>query len=829
MRIPNILNIFGSNGGLTLQELESLTYRSKFSDYLPWIAYDAESHTYLNVDDTAGFLWECAPLAFAGESTETTLQALFRINFPKGSILQFILYADSHIEPYLDAYRRCKSRENPMIRSTTEAACRYFTEGTKGLPNLSGIPIRNFRLFVSAKLPIGMKGTRAFEEIHTTIRETLRGASLNPTAVPPGGLLDWMRRLFNANPSMNNSHYDETTPLRKQVILSETQITKDASSMRIGERTFRCTTPRVFPKEVDLFQTSRLFGGCWGLISDGDQIRTPFLYTLNILFHDMKSHLHKKCNIVLWQKGVGSFARSLARKQEEFAWATDELEKKDGNRFLRILPMLWVWDSDERAASESVTRAKRIWESCGYIMQEDKGILPVLLISSLPFGLYDKGGNIDHLDRDFIAQADSIGAVLPVQSDFSGGGAPVVIFIGRKGQLINLDIYDKQANNHNMLVAATSGGGKSFLLNYLVYNYWSTGALIRMIDIGHSYRKICNMAKGRFLDFDEHSKVSFNPFTNIRDINEDISEIAAIILQMVFSATDAIPAEIAETATSLVKAAARWAYKIKGADAEVDDAYEYLRAFPKYFEEDAELFDAKMLKPLSQNLAFNLLDFVRGGAYHRWFRGKCSLNIADDEFVVLELENLLPKKELFKVVALQVINEVTQGLYLSDRSRRQMIFFEEAPLVVEKCGMLLPIMEGGFRRARRYSGSFNIVTQSVLDRKVFGPVGDVIWGNTAFKCYLQSPDFEKAREEKLIDYDPFTMKLLKSVKSNRPNYSEIFLDTPFGVGVARLTVDPYSYYVYTSTGVEVAEIEGMVAQGMSYDEAICEMVRKYRS
>jgi conjugal transfer ATP-binding protein TraC len=47
--------------------------------------------------------------------------------------------------------------------------------------------------------------------------------------------------------------------------------------------------------------------------------------------------------------------------------------------------------------------------------------------------------------------------------------------------------------------------------------------------------------------------------------------------------------------------------------------------------------------------------------------------------------------------------------------------------------------------------------------------------------------------------------------------------------VARLTVDPYSYYVYTSTGVEVAEIEGMVAQGMSYDEAICEMVRKYRS
>jgi conjugal transfer ATP-binding protein TraC len=112
---------------------------------------------------------------------------------------------------------------------------------------------------------------------------------------------------------------------------------------------------------------------------------------------------------------------------------------------------------------------------------------------------------------------------------------------------------------------------------------------------------------------------------------------------------------------------------------------------------------------------------------------------------------------------------------------------------------------------------------------MFGAVGDVIRGNSAFKFFLESPDFEKAKEEKLIDYDPFTMKLLKSVKSSRPKYSEIFMDTPFGVGVVRLVVDPFSYYVYTSDGREVAEIESMVSKGMPYEEAIKEMVRKYRS
>jgi conjugal transfer ATP-binding protein TraC len=50
----------------------------------------------------------------------------------------------------------------------------------------------------------------------------------------------------------------------------------------------------------------------------------------------------------------------------------------------------------------------------------------------------------------------------------------------------------------------------------------------------------------------------------------------------------------------------------------------------------------------------------------------------------------------------------------------------------------------------------------------------------------------------------------------------------FGSGVVRLMVDDYSYYIYTSNPAEIFEIEEMVKSGMSYDEAIKEMVRKYR-
>ena len=55
-----------------------------------------------------------------------------------------------------------------------------------------------------------------------------------------------------------------------------------------------------------------------------------------------------------------------------------------------------------------------------------------------------------------------------------------------------------------------------------------------------------------------------------------------------------------------------------------------------------------------------------------------------------------------------------------------------------------------------------------------------------------------------------SIQLLKSVKSNPPKYSEIFFDTPFGLGVARLVVNNYDYFIYTSKATEIAMIEQLV-------------------
>jgi conjugal transfer ATP-binding protein TraC len=394
-----------------------------------------------------------------------------------------------------------------------------------------------------------------------------------------------------------------------------------------------------------------------------------------------------------------------------------------------------------------------------------------------------------------------------------------MIFASRKGQVAGLDLMDKEAINHNAFIAASSGSGKSFFINYLVTNYFSAGAKIRIIDIGGSYQKMTKMCGARYLDFTDEADICINPFTKIIEPEHDIPVIAPIIAQMVYSTTETPPTEIEMT---LIKNAVRWAWDQEGNASGVDTVHRYLSGYKDHGGHNGEILAS------AEKLAFNIDDFTSRGPYGRFFNGPSTFDISNDDFVVLELEHLEPKKELFRVVTLQIINAVTKDLYLSDRKTPRFVIFDEAWKFLGKSGHLQEVIEEGYRRARKFKGSFNVITQSILDIKQFGPVGDVIQGNSAFKFYLESGDFERAAAQKLINYDPFSMQMLKSVKSRKPRYSEIFMDTPFGIGVGRLMVDPFSYYAFTSDADEIAEIEDLVQEGLSYAEAIKAMVDKYR-
>lgn len=853
-------SFFNSNDAVTTGDLRNMTWRNRFSKYLPSDAYDPATHQFINVDDTIGFMWECRPLYFAGGETISKLEGIFRLKFPEGTIMQFIMYGDKYTDHILEAHRRaCVRTDIPLLVESNEEFVKFLQDGAEGLDAMKGIPVRNFRLFVTVKIPVKRKDEGLSpDDIFNSVEEALRGVRLHPEAMDAEAYLAFMRRFFNdkASPQVYvengrgkdlNGYWDEDVKLSQQIISAETHIRRDKkkNALRIGNRAFKCMTPKAMPQRVSPVQTNQLFGEIEGVSSDTNQINSPFMYTLNIIFQNMNMKIHSKANWLLTSGTIASLSPTLQSKKNEIAWAVKELEDKV--QFLRVMPIMWVWENEEdgkKNIAQSFARAWRVMEAQKYLMQEETLLLQPLFIAALPFGLYDHAKNIDELCRDFPAPSTSITPILPIQGDFAGGGKPVLTYIGRKGQVISQDIFGDSSKNYNALLCANTGSGKSYYMNEVLKKYYGTGAKIRMVDLGGSYKKASNIYGAKYIDFDSDSTICLNPFTNIgkgKDLTEsdrqevfevEMVNVASLVLQMAFSATGKIPEDKAETASTLSRDAVRWAWENAGNGAKIDHVAEYLKTYPQYAGEvttDLDRWAEDNLREraaIARMLAFNLKEFTSMGAFGRWFNGEANLDISSDPFVVLELGSLINQPALFSIVTTQVINAVTQEIYLSERSTPRFLVFEESHLFLKrdeaKTEHIAKTINNAYRMFRKFGASAWIVTQALCDLLDFGPVGRVILQSSNWKFFMESSDFDRARAENLIGYDDFLMYLLKTVKTNVPYYSEIFMDTPNGIGIGRLLTDRYNYYVNTSKHSDVALVDRVAEQ---YDGNYAQAIR----
>ncbi|AMK24811.1 MULTISPECIES: TraC family protein [Sphingomonadales] len=807
--------------GMTLARLRRSVERDSYSDFLPLAAWVEEEQAFLTIDDGWGYSWELIPSPYMFAHVHEALLGLLNVNFPEGTILQLQSFADPLIDDALDAFLDLKTRPDPLIQASARRTFDYLRAGTMGLKALHGIPIRDFRAFLSVKTRAPMDS-----DLRRQIEEQLAKLGIRPMA--PSEIISLYRRIFNGVHAPAPGVFTQTAdvPLRRQIIDAGPALRFDGPEVYLGNQVARCLTPKSPPRRITAERANRLTGGMRGSSEDSDQIGGPFLYTLNVLFDHSAFEIHKRAQILSAQKAAGSFAVEVGKQIEEIGWILDEA----GNtRFVSVIPTMWVFGRDRHQAREMAARAKRLWESepLPWMVQEESYLNPILLAASLPFGLYPERRTIGMLQRDFRVPVRAGVLMSPIQTDFRGGGRPALLYTGRKGQLITLDLFDPRINNYNFIVSAESGAGKSFLLNNLCQQYFAQNALIRIIDIGGSYKKLCTLCSGRYIDLGEEHLV-LNPFDLGLALDGDDRESA-------ISMAVSIVAEMANAGTrkgvttsewNLLKSAVQWAIESGRAEAGIDAVREWLGSYPANTVSDLDRVDH--LVPTARELAFNLRDFGSDGAYGHYFNGPSTFDISNDEFVVLELERLKAMPDLFNVVVMVVINAVTQELYLSARDRPRFVLCDEAAQFMTReegqdLSRLAEAISQGYRRARKYRGSFGIILQSMNDLLLFGGTGQVILENAATRFLLQGSTYDKAVENKILDYSGFVLDLLKSVRNNKPNYSEVFIDSPLGLGIARLVVDPFSYWINTSAPEDVAAFEALVRAGRSPLEAVCDL------
>jgi len=375
---------------------------------------------------------------------------------------------------------------------------------------------------------------------------------------------------------------------------------------------------------------------------------------------------------------------------------------------------------------------------------------------------------------------------------------------GRRGQVMNVNPYDNKAGNFNIACAASSGAGKSFFTHEFLFSVLGEGGKVFVIDSGRSYEETVLLLGGSYLDFADRSRqIILNPFTDIADLTEQMPLLKIIIGNMA-SPDDPIDS-IQKTA---IEKSVNFAYKKFGKEATITKVV-------------IELIE--MNTEVSKNLAEMLYPYTKDGVYGSYFEGAANIDFSD-RFVVLELDDLGKKPGLQEVVLLILMLNINEAFYHSDRSQKKLCIIDEAWRLL--AGSAGEFIEEGYRVARKYGGAFMTVTQSISDYYK-SPVSRAAYANADHVWLLRQKDSELlgSIERGEIDGSQGRAELLKSLKTERGQYSEIAFLSPAGSAIGRLIVDPITEKLYSTQAAEVQYIRNQREKGVPLMIALEELAK----
>ena len=827
--------------------LEQIATIPRLTGILPYLGWMQDEKLFVldqgafgeKPEQNIGFCIETMPQTGANEEMERVLASLF-MSCPPGTGIQISLYASPHILPVLrdqasrlpvDADKtdeRWGDRRNKNVfRAMARRRIDYYLQGTgKSLFSHNVYLLRNYRCVISITTPLNPSIPADVEEairIRESAHATLRSAHLPGWDWGPNDLLNFVADFFDHERVFGRAadepiQYDESRPLRSQ--LSNLEIASSVADSFIkfrkggGEETaLQCFSVRQYPRYYRLGNMGALIGDQYQMALS---IPCPFLITMGAITLDYESAR---------TRAQMKAARATQAASSYMAHFQPDLQdrKRDWDMVLRAFDngrnvvqmyhqIVLISKLEDVARSEHAVRA--VWRARGFDLAKDVYLQHQALLAAMPCTLTTAlQKDLRMFGRAGTKTADNAVMTSPLIAEWKGTETPVMTLFGRRGQIMTFDLFDNKGGNYNFAVAALSGSGKSVLVNEMAFRYLGTGTKVWIIDVGRSYRNLCELLDGEFIEFsDERSNtICLNPFSMVVDINNDMEMLLPLVAQM------ASPREPLDNyGYAALASAIKRVWDQKGSQATITDVYELLRTGRLGDEGERE-------RDLSR-LATALEPYTRYGVYASYFEGEANIQFHKN-LVVLELEELKSKKDLQAVVMQLMMYRITQEMYL-DRSRRKLVIIDEAWDLMGS-GSSAGFIEAGYRRARKYGGAFGTITQSVED----------YYKNDATKAAIQNADWlfllrqkpesiDRLGKEGKLHVDEWMKRQLSSVSTEHGYYSEIFVHGPMGSGVGRLILDPFSMLLYSTRAEDFQAIKSLTDQGMSVIEAIETILKK---
>jgi len=406
---------------------------------------------------------------------------------------------------------------------------------------------------------------------------------------------------------------------------------------------------------------------------------------------------------------------------------------------------------------------------------------------------------------------------LNLETNYRSSLSPVGIRLGDRltGNPVHVDISDEPVKkgictNRNKFILGPSGSGKSFFTNHMVRSYYEQGTHIVLVDVGHSYKGLCDMVNGYYFTYDERNPIKFNPFYIGADDHLDTEKKESIktLLLALWKKDNEIFGRSEYVALSNA---------LQGYFDKLEKNKSIFPCFNTFYEYLKNDFVAILQKDKVKERDFDIDNFLyvlrpyySGGEFDYLLNATENLDLLKERFIVFELDNVKDHPILFPVVTI-IIMEVFISKMRKLKGVRKMILIEEAWKAIAKEGMA-EYIKYLFKTVRKFFGEAIVVTQEVEDIISSPVVKQAIINNSDCKILLDQSKYQNKFDQiqELLGLTDKEKALVLSVnKANDParKYKEVFISLGGMLSkVYRTEVSPEEYLAYTTEETEKVKV-----------------------
>lgn len=415
------------------------------------------------------------------------------------------------------------------------------------------------------------------------------------------------------------------------------------------------------------------------------------------------------------------------------------------------------------------------------------------------------------MNDTFDSFAEQACCFLNLETAYRSSPSPIGIRLGDRlsGRPVHVDISDEPmkrgiCTNRNKFILGPSGSGKSFFTNHMVRSYYEQGTHVVLVDVGHSYKGLCDMVKGYYFTYSETNPIKFNPFYVEESLDTEKKESIKTLLLALWKKDT----ETFKRSEYVALSNALQLYYDKQVEfRSFNSFYDFLQTdYVRKLQEDQvkeKDFDIG-------NFLYVLRPYYKGGEFDFLLNATEDLELIKERFIVFELDNIKDHPILFPVVTI-IIMEVFISKMRKLKGIRKMILIEEAWKAIAREGMA-EYIKYLFKTVRKFFGEAIVVTQEVEDIICSPVVKQAIINNSDCKILLDQSKYQNKFDQiqELLGLTEKEKALVLSInKANDPSkkYKEVFISLGGTLSrVYRTEVSLEEYLAYTTEESEKVKL-----------------------